>query len=186
MALPKDEHMWLQPMSPYAASKLGAESFVSAYSSTYGLNTTLLRFFNVFGPRQRPDHEYAAVLPKWIWRALSNQPLEVHGDGNQTRDFTYVKTVCDVILKAIDNRVYGPEVINLAYGNNVSLNEVLLKLKSKFPKLAVDNLPTRIGDVRNSQNDPTRLKAKFPDVKPVAFDEALEETYLWLKTLSGK
>ena len=186
MALPKDEQMWLQPMSPYAASKLGAESFVSAYSSTYGLNTTLLRFFNVFGPRQRPDHEYAAVLPKWIWRALNDQPLEVHGDGNQTRDFTYVQTVCDVIVKAIDNKVYGPEVINLAYGNNVSLNEILSKLKNKFPKLEVEQLPTRIGDVRNSQNDPSRLKAKFPDVKPVAFDDAFEETYLWLKNLSGK
>ena len=185
-ALPKSEEMWLQPISPYAASKLGAEAFVSAYSSTYGLNTTLLRFFNVFGPRQRPDHEYAAVLPKWIWRALNGLPLEVHGDGNQTRDFTYVKTVCDIISIAINKKVYGPEVINMAYGNNVSLNEILSKLENKFPKLEVEYLPTRIGDVRNSQNDPTRLRAKFPEVIPVPFDVAFEETYNWLKNLSGK
>ena len=180
-ALPKNEEMWLQPLSPYAASKLGAEGFVSAYSSTYGLKTTLLRFFNVFGPWQRPDHEYAAVLPKWIWKAMHNQSIELHGDGKQTRDFTYVKTVCDVIESAINNKVYGPEVINLAYGNNISLNEVISKLKNHFPNLEIINSPTRIGDVKNSQNLPNRIKAKFPDVIPVSFDEALDQTINWLR-----
>jgi UDP-glucose 4-epimerase len=70
MQLPKDESMWLGPMTPYAASKLAAEGYVQAYASAYKVPTTLLRFFNVFGPRQRPDHEYAAVLPKWIWLAM--------------------------------------------------------------------------------------------------------------------
>ena len=172
--------MWLQPLSPYAASKLGAEGFVSAYSSTYGLKTTLLRFFNVFGPWQRHDHEYAAVLPKWIWKALNGQSIELHGDGTQTRDFTYVKTVCDVIESAINNKVYGPEVINLAYGNNISLNEVISKLRNIFPNIEVINSPTRIGDVKNSQNLPNRLKSKFPDVVPIAFDTAFNETINWL------
>ena len=185
-ALPKNEEMWLQPLSPYAASKLGAEGFVSAYSSTYGLKTTLLRFFNVFGPWQRPDHEYAAVIPKWIWKALNGQIIELHGDGTQTRDFTYVKTVCDVIESAINNKVYGPEVINLAYGNNISLNEVISKLRNIFPNIEVINSPTRIGDVKNSQNLPNRLKSKFPDVVPIAFDTAFNETINWLIKQAGK
>lgn len=182
-ALPKKEEMWLQPLSPYAASKLGAEGFVSAYSSTYGLNTTLFRFFNVFGPYQRPDHEYAAVLPKWIWKALKGENIELFGDGEQTRDFTYVKTVCDVISSAINNEVYGPEVINLAYGNNISLNQVIDKLKYEFPDIRIDNSPSRLGDVRNSQNDPQRIKSKFPDVSAVPFDLAFTETITWLKNL---
>ena len=186
VVLPKNEEMWLQPLSPYAASKLGAEGFVSAYSSTYGLKTTLLRFFNVYGPWQRPDHEYAAVLPKWIWKALNGQSIELHGDGTQTRDFTYVKTVCDVIESAINNAVYGPEVINLAYGNNISLNEVISKLKDYFPNLKITNSPTRIGDVKSSQNTPIRLKYKFPDVEPIAFDSAFDETINWLTNQTRK
>lgn len=180
-ALPKHEEMWLQPMSPYAASKLGAEGFVSAYSSTYDLNTTLFRFFNVFGPRQRPDHEYAAVLPKWIWKALNGDSIELFGDGSQTRDFTYVKTVCDVVVSAIRNKVYGPEVINLAYGNNISLNEVISKLKKDFPTLNVLRSPNRLGDVRHSQNNPERIKFKFPEVEPISFNQALLETLEWLQ-----
>jgi UDP-glucose 4-epimerase len=185
-SLPKNEEMWLQPLSPYAASKLGAEGFVSAYSSTYGLKTTLLRFFNVFGPWQRPDHEYAAVLPKWIWKSLNGQSIDLHGDGTQTRDFTYVKTVCDVIESAINNKVYGPEVINLAYGNNISLNEVISKLRKVFPNLQIYMSPTRIGDVKNSQNMPNRIRSKFPDVKPIAFDAAFDETINWLTNQAEK
>jgi UDP-glucose 4-epimerase len=180
MALPKQEEMWLQPMSPYAASKLGAEGFVSAYASTYDLKTTLLRFFNVFGPYQRPDHEYAAVLPKWIWTALKGVSIELFGDGEQTRDFTYVQTVCDVILSAIRDKIYGPEVINLAYGNKISLNQVIARLKLDFPKLDVIKSPNRLGDVRDSQNNPQRIKSKFPQVAPVPFEVAFDDTLNWL------
>ena len=77
MQLPKDESMWLGPMTPYAASKLAGEGYVQSYASAYNVPTTLLRFFNVFGPRQRPDHEYAAVLPKWIWLAMQGNPIDV-------------------------------------------------------------------------------------------------------------
>ncbi len=77
MQLPKDESMWLSPLTPYAASKLAAEGYVQAYAAAYDLPTTILRFFNVFGPRQRPDHEYAAVLPKWIWLAMQGKPIDV-------------------------------------------------------------------------------------------------------------
>lgn len=183
MSLPKNEEMWLQPLSPYAASKLAAEGLVSAYSSTYGLETTLLRFFNVFGPRQRPDHEYAAVLPKWIWKAINGDSIELFGDGETTRDFTYVKTVCDVISTALNKKITGPDVINLAYGNNISLNQVINMLEIEFPNLNVLQLPARLGDVKNSQNNPLRIKSKFPDIEPVSFEKAFDETLNWLKNL---
>ncbi|CAB4332641.1 unannotated protein [freshwater metagenome] len=179
--LPKDETMWLGPMTPYAASKLAAEGYVQAYGSAYNVPTTLLRFFNVFGPRQRPDHEYAAVLPKWIWKAMQGEPIEVYGDGSQSRDFTYVQTVIDVCLDAMDHRVTHDGAINLAYGNRITLNDTIAMLKKHFPNLQVKYVPIRPGDVKESQNSPGLLKKLFPNVTPKEFESALSETVQWLK-----
>lgn len=179
--LPKDETMWLGPMTPYAASKLAAEGYVQAYGSAYNVPTTLLRFFNVFGPRQRPDHEYAAVLPKWIWKAMQGEPIEVYGDGSQSRDFTYVQTVIDVCLDAMDHRVTHDGAINLAYGNRITLNDTIAILKKHFPNLQVKYVPIRPGDVKESQNSPGLLKKLFPNVTPKEFESALSETIQWLK-----
>ena len=179
--LPKDETMWLGPMTPYAASKLAAEGYVQAYGSAYNVPTTLLRFFNVFGPRQRPDHEYAAVLPKWIWKAMQGEPIEVYGDGSQSRDFTYVQTVIDVCLDAMDHRVTHDGAINLAYGNRITLNDTIVMLKKHFPNLQVKYVPIRPGDVKESQNSPGLLKELFPNVTPKEFESALSETIQWLK-----
>ena len=181
MQLPKDESMWLGPMTPYAASKLAAEGYVQAYASAYKVPTTLLRFFNVFGPRQRPDHEYAAVLPKWIWLAMHNQPIQVFGDGTASRDFTYVDTVLDVAMTAMKEKVVSDGAINLAYGNRISLNETIGLLKQHFPNLEVNYTVDRPGDVKESQNSPELLKKLFPAVQPKAFDLALSETVTWLK-----
>ena len=156
--LPKDESMWLGPMTPYAASKLAAEGYVQAYGTAYEVPVTLLRFFNVFGPKQRPDHEYAAVLPKWIWKAMHNEPIEVFGDGSQTRDFTYIKTVVDICLDGMDRKVTHDGAINLAYGNRISLNTTIELLKKHFPELQVNYVSTRAGDVKDSQNSPVLLK----------------------------
>ena len=104
MQLPKDESMWLGPMTPYAASKLAAEGYVQAYAAAYNVPTTLLRFFNVFGPSQRPDHEYAAVLPKWIWLAMQGAPIDVYGDGTAS-ETTYVDTVLDIAMTAMKEKV---------------------------------------------------------------------------------
>ena len=180
--LPKDESMWLGPMTPYAASKLAAESYVQAYKSTYNVPTTLLRFFNVFGPRQRPDHEYAAVLPKWIWKAMHNQPIEVFGDGTQSRDFTYVKTVVDICLDAMDRKVSHDGAINLAFGNRITLLQTIDLMKRHFPNLQVNFSPIRSGDVKESQNNPTLVKELFPNIAPLDFDSALSETIQWLKS----
>jgi UDP-glucose 4-epimerase len=181
MHLPKDEAMWLGPMTPYAASKLAAEGYVQAYASAYKVPTTLLRFFNVFGPRQRPDHEYAAVLPKWIWLAMQGQPIEVYGDGTASRDFTYVDTILDVSITAMKERVITEGAINLAYGNRIFLKDAIDLLKKHFPDLQVNYRPERLGDVKESQNSPDLLKSLFPKVQPKLFEEALDETVLWLK-----
>ena len=181
MQLPKDESMWLGPMTPYAASKLAAEGYVQAYASAYGVSTTLLRFFNVFGPRQRPDHEYAAVLPKWIWLAMQGEPIDVYGDGTASRDFTYVDTVLDIAMTAMKEKVLTDGAMNLAYGNRIFLNETIEMLKKHFPDLQVNFKSERLGDVKESQNDPVLLKKLFPSIQPKPFEVALSETVDWLK-----
>jgi len=181
MVLPKDESMWLGPMTPYAASKLAAEGYVQAYASTFGVPTTLLRFFNVFGPHQRPDHEYAAVLPKWIWLAMQGKAIEVYGDGSASRDFTYVDTVLDIAITAMKEKVLTEGAVNLAYGNRIFLNDSIEILKKHFPNLQVNYNPERLGDIKESQNDPFLLKQLFPNVQPKKFELALAETVEWLK-----
>ena len=162
--LPKDESMWLGPMTPYAASKLAAEGYVQAYAAAYDVPTTLLRFFNVFGPRQRPDHEYAAVLPKWIWLAMQGQAIDVYGDGSASRDFTYVDTVLDIAMTAMKEKVLTEGAMNLAYGNRIFLNETIEMLRKHFPDLQVNYKAERLGDVKESQNAPVLLKKLFPKV----------------------
>ena len=181
MKLPKDESMWLGPMTPYAASKLAAEGYVQSYAAAYSVPTTLLRFFNVFGPRQRPDHEYAAVLPKWIWLAMAGQPIEVYGDGSASRDFTYVETVLDIAMTAMKEEVLTEGAMNLAYGNRIFLHETIEMLKKHFPDLQINYKQERLGDVKESQNNPVLLKELFPKVEPKPFEAALSETVAWLK-----
>jgi UDP-glucose 4-epimerase len=179
--LPKDESMWLGPMTPYAASKLAGEGYLQAYASAYGVPTTLLRFFNIFGPRQRPDHEYAAVIPKWIWLAMQDKPIEVYGDGTASRDFTYVETVLDIAIAAMKEKITTEGPVNVAYGNRISLSDVIDMLKLHFPELKVNYREERFGDVKESQGAPSLLKSLYPSVAPKPFEDALSETVNWLK-----
>jgi UDP-glucose 4-epimerase len=181
LELPKNELMWLGPLTPYAASKLSAEGYMQAFSSTYAVRSTILRFFNVFGPYQRPDHEYAAVLPKWIWLAMQDKPIDVYGDGTASRDFTYIDTVLDIAMTSMKSRVTTEGAVNLAYGNRISLNEVINYLKDYFPDLKVNYKSDRLGDVKESLNSPLKLKSLFPDITPVPFESALRDTVLWLR-----
>jgi UDP-glucose 4-epimerase len=178
--LPKTENMWLGPMTPYAASKLSAEAYVQAYSSSYGVPTTLLRFFNIYGPRQRPDHQYAAVIPKWIWSAMNGGEIDVYGDGETTRDFTYVDTVVQILISAMENKRTKEGPVNLAFGNRISLNSIVDLLKQDFPDLKVNYRESRSGDVRDSQNSPTLIKELFPEVEPIEFEEGFKKTMAWL------
>ena len=179
--LPKREEMWTQPMSPYGASKLAAESYVMAYREVFGLDAVALRFFNVFGPRQRPDHDYAAAIPRLGWRALHGEPLIVHGDGEQTRDFTHVDAVVRVLVDAVDRRVSWDRPINLAFGERISINDVVAELARQLGRpLDVMHEPSRAGDVRHSQNDPSLLRAVFPTARPVPFADGIASTLAWL------
>lgn len=181
MILPKNENMVLKPITPYAASKMSGEGLSLAYAKTYELSVTTFRFFNIFGPWQRPDHEYAAVLPKWISKCMTGNEIEIFGDGEQTRDFTYVGTVVNVIIDCISNKILHPEPVNLAYGNNISLNQVTEQLKNSFPDLKVKYLPQRNGDVLHSKNDPKLVRSLYPNVNVEKFETSLQETINWFK-----
>ena len=179
--LPKNEDMVLRPITPYAASKMSGEGLSLAYAKTYELPVSTFRFFNIYGPWQRPDHEYAAVVPKWISKCMKGEEIEIFGDGEQTRDFTYVGTVVNVIIDCILNKILHPEPVNLAYGNNISLNQVTELLKNSFPDLKVKNLSPRAGDVLHSKNDPRLIKALYPNVDIEKFETSLEKTINWFK-----
>jgi UDP-glucose 4-epimerase len=179
LELPKNEKMWMAPLTPYAASKLSGEALVASFAASFGISAVTYRFFNIFGPWQRPDHDYAAVIPKWIWKLMHNQSIEVFGDGDQSRDFTYIDTVVSVLIRGLKEKVNHPNPVNLAFGSRITLNQCIDELKVKFPNLDVNYVPERAGDVRNSQNNPTLLNSIFPQIKPVEFSDALENTYQW-------
>ena len=180
--LPKIERTWTQPLSPYAASKLAGEGYMLGYQASYGLPTLVFRFFNVFGPWQRPDHDYAAVVPKWLWKAMTGQVIEVHGDGTQTRDFTYVDSVVDILMDAVQRRVSLDSPVNLAFGRRHSLLDILERIERLLGVTPqVEFVPARVGDVKNSENDPALLQSVFPSVEPVDLDPALERTAAWLE-----
>ena len=181
MTLPKSENMVLRPLTPYAASKMSGEALSLAYAKSYELPVSTFRFFNIFGPWQRPDHEYAAVLPKWISKCIKGDEIEIFGDGLQTRDFTYVGTVVNIILSCISKKILHPEPVNLAYGNNISLNQVLEIMKFNFPTLNVKYLPPRKGDVLHSKNDPKLIKTLYPDITRDKFEVSLQKTIDWFK-----
>ncbi len=184
-ALPKNEREWVRPVSPYAVSKLAEEQYVLAYQQSFGLQTLAFRFFNVYGPRQMPGHAYAAVIPIFLDALLRGEPLPVHGDGSQSRDFTFVETVCLVLLDAVERRVTHPEPVNLAFGTNTALTQVVSLLEDVTGLRAdVRHEPPRAGDVRASRADNTVLRALFPDVQPVVLRDGLDKTLAWFKERS--
>lgn len=145
-------------MSPYAASKLAAESYLLAYGTSYGLPTLPFRFFNVYGPRQAAGHAYAAVVPVFIDAALRGQPLPLNGDGLQSRDFTFVDTVTWVLSDAVHRRVTSSVPVNLAIGANVKLLDLIAELEGQLERqLPIARHPDRVGDVRSSQSDPALM-----------------------------
>ncbi|MDP1878152.1 MAG: NAD-dependent epimerase/dehydratase family protein [Actinomycetota bacterium] len=181
-ALPKREEMWTQPMSPYGASKLAAESYVMSYRSAYGLEAIALRFFNVYGPLQRPDHDYAAAIPRFAWRALAGEPLVVHGDGEQTRDFTHVDAVVAVTMSALERRLSWDRPVNLAFGERTRVLDVVEEIGRQLGRdLDVVHEAPRPGDVRDSQNDPTLLRELFPEVSPVPFRDGIASVLDWMR-----
>lgn len=182
-ALPKQERQWVRPVSPYAVSKLATEQYTLAFQDSYGLDTLAFRFFNVYGPRQSVGHAYAAVIPIFIEALIAGRPLPINGDGTQSRDFTFVDTVCQVLLDAVERRVTHPEPVNLAFGARVSLNSIIERLERLVGHhIAVEHKLNRPGDVPHSEADNSTLVSLFPAVSPVAIDEGLERTLQWFQS----
>ncbi|WP_314094638.1 NAD-dependent epimerase/dehydratase family protein [Microbacterium foliorum] len=179
---PKGPYDWVSPMSPYAASKLALESYAGAYSASFGLRTQVLRFFNVYGPGQLANHPYAAVIPKFVASAMNGEGVVVDGDGEQSRDFTFVGTVCEVILRTLQNKIETGRPLSLGHGKPESINALISTLQSVLgrPVTTVSG-PTRVSDVRSSSADPSDLTAYFPDIDPVNLADGLAETVSWFR-----
>lgn len=181
-ALPKSEREWVRAMSPYAASKLAAEQYTLAYQQSYGLDTLAFRFFNVYGPHQRAGHVYAAVIPTFIQEIKDKRPIKINGDGETSRDFTYVGTVTDAVIYALEHRITHPEPVNLAFGTNTTLNNLVQEIESISGwKSRITHGPERPGDVRHSQADARSLKELMPKLRAVELKTGLRETIEWFK-----
>ena len=180
--LPKHEAMPTRARSPYAASKVALEALIQGYQGSFELDALAFRFFNVYGPLQAAGHAYAAVIPTWIDAALRGRPLPIHSDGRQTRDFTYVSTVCEVLVDAVERRVTHDRPVNLALGNRVSLRELAALIEASLGQpVEREHLPARAGDVTDSQADPTTLRHLFPEVRPVAVATGIGSTIDWFR-----
>ena len=180
--LPKHEDLATLPLSPYGASKLATEAYALAYQQSFGLPALAFRFFNVFGPLQAAGHAYAAVVPAFVSAALEGRPLVVHGDGKQSRDFTFVDTVTEVIADAIARGVTAPGPVNLAFGTRTDLLSLIGELETVLgTPLEIEHVETRAGDVKHSQADSTRLQELFPDVVPTVLPDALRATVDWFR-----
>ncbi|MCP2243611.1 NAD-dependent epimerase/dehydratase family protein [Lentzea aerocolonigenes] len=182
--LPKSEEMACLPMSPYASGKLAAESYALSFQHCFDLPCTVFRFFNVFGPLQRPAHAYAAVVPSFVWAALRREPLVVFGDGQQSRDFTFVESVVEVLADCVTRAVSCAHPVNLAFGTRTSLNELITKLSALLGReLDVVHRPARNGDVPHSQASSSALRGLFPSVRPVPLEASLCRTIEWMQRL---
>lgn len=181
--LPKHEELATRPVSPYGGSKLAAEAYALAWGTSYDMPTLAFRFFNVFGPLQPAGHIYAAVIPLFVHAALTDQPLVVHGDGMQSRDFTYVDSLTAVVTDAVLRRVSSPTPVNLAFGTRVTLLDVIAQLEGIVGHpVTCTHIPNRAGDVPHSQADTTRLRQLFPQVQAVPFAEGLRGTVDWMRS----
>jgi UDP-glucose 4-epimerase len=180
--LPKHEDMPTHPLSPYAVSKLAGENYCTAFHEVYGLPTVSLRYFNVFGPRQDPDSEYAAVIPKFITAMLKDESPIIYGDGLQSRDFTYVTNVVAANLRACEREDAVGQVMNVALGDRVTLLELVEELNAilgtqRLPRFEAE----RPGDVKHSQADASRAKALLGLEEFVNFRQGLRETVEWFR-----
>lgn len=178
--LPKREDMTPNPKSPYAVSKLTGEYYCRVFSEVYGLKTACLRYFNVYGPRQDPMSQYAAVIPRFITRILARSPPVIYGDGNQTRDFTFVKDVVKANILAMSADAEG--VFNIACAKRVSLNDLAEKIMA-ITGIDVDPIyeMPRIGDVRDSLADISSAQAKLGYEPDFNLDSGLEGTIKWFQ-----
>ncbi|MBN2458140.1 SDR family oxidoreductase [Candidatus Woesearchaeota archaeon] len=180
-SLPKKEEMKPMPLSPYAISKLAGEHYCKVFCDLYGIETVSLRYFNVFGPKQDPASEYAAVVPKFISSILAGRQPLIYGDGLQTRDFTFIKNVVEANILCTERKLHG-EVLNIATGSRITLIRLVEMLNSIIgsdiePELGDE----REGDIRHSLAD-ISLAEKVIGYRPkICVEEGLKETVRWFK-----
>ncbi|MCS6841984.1 MAG: SDR family oxidoreductase [Roseiflexus sp.] len=178
--LPKIETQAPHPLSPYAVSKLAGEQYCMAFSVVYGLPAIALRYFNVFGPRQDPHSEYAAVIPRFIDRMVRGVPPIIYGDGLQSRDFTYIENVVDANLAAADAPADCSAVFNVGAGSRTSLLELAAQINQLLgSNLAPEHHPPRPGDVRHSQASIDAIRETLGYVPRVSLAEGLARTLAW-------
>jgi nucleoside-diphosphate-sugar epimerase len=181
--LPKVETMLPRPKSPYAVQKLAGEYYASVFHSCFGLETVALRFFNVYGERQDPSSPYSGVLSLFLKALVERQPPTIFGDGNQTRDFTYVQDVAALCLKAASAPGAAGKMYNAGNGNRYSLNEVWeLLQKIEGIRLPPNFGPPREGDVRDSQADTTAARRDLGHDPQFTLEEGLRRTLAWFRT----
>lgn len=182
--LPKSEEMRPDPLSPYAVAKLVGEYYCRAFTRVYGLETVSLRYFNVFGPRQDPGSQYSGVVSRFISSLLSNERPVIYGDGEQSRDFTYIDNVVFANLNAGSAKEASGKVINVANGQRITLNQLLAELKELTGKqdVTAEYLEPRVGDVRHSLADITMARELLGYESKVDLREGLQRTIDWWKT----
>lgn len=181
--LPKREDMVVAPISPYGVSKLAGEKYCKVFYEIYGLETVILRYFNVFGPRQDPISQYSAVIPKFINAFLNHKPLKVYGDGEQSRDFTFLDDVVKAnLLAAKCSSNHSGEVFNVARGKRVTLNQMIKIVQEIF---GWDNeviyTDSRPGDVRHSEADISKIGQRLNFGPRTSFEQGLYKTVEWYK-----
>ena len=181
--LPKIETMPTAPKSPYAADKLHSEHLCRVFFENYGLETVALRYFNVFGPRQRPDSDYAAAIPKFIVRLLANESPTVFGDGLQSRDFTYIDNVVHANLLAMTAERAAGEVLNVGVGEQINLNELIQSIRELTDSdAAIEYAPERVGDVKHSLASIDKARDLLGFEPVVGLSEGLRQTIDWYRT----
>ena len=182
LVLPKIETMQPNPKSPYAAQKLMGEYYCRAFSSCYGLDATSLRFFNVYGPRQDPGSPYSGVISVFMTCLLQHTSPTIYGDGEQTRDFTFIDDVVDLVIKASKAPGVAGKVFNAGNGNRYSLNQIWdLLQKIEGVSIPAKYGPPRAGDVRDSQADTTAAVRELGHAPRFTIEEGLRRTLEWYR-----
>jgi nucleoside-diphosphate-sugar epimerase len=181
--LPKHEDMPTSPLSPYALQKVVGEQYLQMFTRLYGLETVSIRYFNVFGPRQDPSSPYSGVISVFATALLEHRSPTIYGDGEQTRDFTYVANVVDGVLRACEAQGASGEVINVATGGRISLNDLFRAMRdlAGAPAIEPTYVDTRAGDVRDSQADITKATRILGYAPTVSFEAGLAKTLAWYR-----
>jgi UDP-glucose 4-epimerase len=182
--LPKVESMTPNPKSPYAVAKLAAEYYCRVYGELHGVATVSLRYFNVFGPRQDPGSQYSAVIPLFVKALLEGRSPNIHGDGEQSRDFTFISNVVNANLLACEAKITGARVYNIACGGRYTLNQLYAALRARIGSNVEPVYgPARPGDVRHSMAGIERIQKELGYSVDVSFEEGIDRTVQWYQTV---